>query len=99
MGYERDDPSTWKSTNIPKHRYGGLFDQWVSSSPANESAPAVTVTDLDLGSDSRLPTLNSSGIASRSQKSETSLPRSGVPTNSRSPSVCVSTNTTVLSSL
>lgn len=27
MGYKRDDPSTWKSTNIPKHRYGGLFDQ------------------------------------------------------------------------
>ena len=30
MGYKRDDPSTYVSTNIPKHRYGGLFDQWVT---------------------------------------------------------------------
>lgn len=28
MGYKRDDPSTYKSTNIPKHRYGGLFDNF-----------------------------------------------------------------------
>lgn len=28
LGYKRDDPSTWTSTNIAKHRYGGLFDQW-----------------------------------------------------------------------
>ncbi|KAI8312068.1 hypothetical protein K4K59_006424 [Colletotrichum sp. SAR11_240] len=27
LGYKRDDPSTWRSTNIPRHRYGGLFDQ------------------------------------------------------------------------
>jgi hypothetical protein len=27
MGYKRDDPSTWKSTNVPKHRCGGLFVQ------------------------------------------------------------------------
>lgn len=27
MGYKRDEASTWKSKNIPKHRYGGLFDQ------------------------------------------------------------------------
>ncbi|WVW84368.1 hypothetical protein I302_106402 [Kwoniella bestiolae CBS 10118] len=28
MGYKRDDPTTYKSTNIPKHRYGGLFDHF-----------------------------------------------------------------------
>lgn len=27
MGYKRDDRSTWKSKNIPRHRHGGLFDQ------------------------------------------------------------------------
>ena len=27
MGYRRNDRSTWKPTNIPRHRYGGLFDQ------------------------------------------------------------------------
>lgn len=26
MGYKRDDPTTYKSTNIPKHRRAGLFD-------------------------------------------------------------------------
>ncbi|KAF4474762.1 putative phytanoyl-CoA dioxygenase [Colletotrichum fructicola Nara gc5] len=28
LGYKRDDPSTWRSTNIPRHRYGGLFDHF-----------------------------------------------------------------------
>ncbi|KAK2589642.1 hypothetical protein QQS21_012682 [Conoideocrella luteorostrata] len=28
MGYKRNDPSTWKSTNVPLHRYGGLFDHF-----------------------------------------------------------------------
>ena len=32
MGYKRDDQSTWKSQNIPKHRHGGLFDQLVALS-------------------------------------------------------------------
>ena len=27
MGYKRDDAATWKSKNIHRHRYGGLFDQ------------------------------------------------------------------------
>lgn len=29
MGYRRSDQPTWKSTNIPRHRHGGLFDQYV----------------------------------------------------------------------
>lgn len=29
MGYRRGDQPTWKSTNIPRHRHGGLFDQYV----------------------------------------------------------------------
>jgi hypothetical protein len=28
MGYKRDDPSTYRAENIPKHRYGGLFDHF-----------------------------------------------------------------------
>ncbi|KAH7160659.1 hypothetical protein EDB81DRAFT_879008 [Dactylonectria macrodidyma] len=28
MGYKRGDTSTWKSKNIPRHRYGGLFDHF-----------------------------------------------------------------------
>lgn len=37
MGYKRDDRSTWKSKNIPRHRHGGLFDQWVSRIPSTRS--------------------------------------------------------------
>ncbi|KAJ2980963.1 hypothetical protein NQ176_g2319 [Zarea fungicola] len=28
MGYKRDDETTWKSKNVPRHRYGGLFDNF-----------------------------------------------------------------------
>ncbi|KAJ0121515.1 uncharacterized protein J7T55_008679 [Diaporthe amygdali] len=28
LGYKRDDRSTWKSKNIPRHRHGGLFDHF-----------------------------------------------------------------------
>ncbi|KAL3440168.1 hypothetical protein BJX65DRAFT_315049 [Aspergillus insuetus] len=28
LGYKRDDPTTWKSKNFPRHRHGGLFDHF-----------------------------------------------------------------------
>lgn len=28
MGYKRNDSSTWKSKNIPKHHVAGLFDRF-----------------------------------------------------------------------
>ncbi|KAL4813452.1 hypothetical protein BDW67DRAFT_177894 [Aspergillus spinulosporus] len=33
LGYKRDDPATWKSKNLPRHRHGGLFDHF-SFAPA-----------------------------------------------------------------
>lgn len=38
MGYKRDDETTWKSKNVPRHRYGGLFDKYVISLRIEENA-------------------------------------------------------------
>ena len=40
MGYKRDDPTTYRSKNIPRHRYGGLFDQ-----SATHNLQKKTITD------------------------------------------------------